>query len=64
MDYTQQRVSDEDEETLHGVDPLKFLEQAQIEQCICLSVRHEDGLRLRSGLPVYLFDETELFRGD
>ena len=35
---TQERIGDEDEETLHGVDPLELLEQAQIEQCVRLSI--------------------------
>ena len=37
-DRTQERIGDEDEETLHGVDPLELLEQAQIEQCVRLSI--------------------------
>ena len=43
-DHIQERIGDENEETLHGADLLEFLKQAQIKRCICLSIGYEDGL--------------------
>ena len=62
--HTQERVGDQDEETLHGIHSLKLLEQAEIEKRVYLAVGDEDGLHLCPGLSVYPFDEGQLLRGD
>lgn len=36
--HTQERVDDQDEETLHSIDSLKLLEQAKIENRVYLAV--------------------------
>ena len=62
--HTQERVGDQDEETLHGVHSLKLLEQSEIEKRVDLAVGDEKGLHLCPGLSVYLLDEGQLLRGD
>ena len=61
---TRQRIRDEHQQALHSIDPLQLLEEPKVQKRVCLPIRQQDRLYLRTRLAVDLLDQRELLRGD